>query len=120
MSKEVKSELTPQMVHEAWIMAAHEFEHECYEGGKDYDPYPLELLYSGLTLESILEYSKAKSMEDLVLFILGWDVKTLTDLFLRAHRAGHKNYLYLWGMGHVHRSQLPQIYRTASEYLEAL
>ena len=120
MSTALTSELTPQMVHEAWCLAAHEFEHECFEDKKKYNPYPLELLYSGLTLESILEYSKAKSMEDLVLFICSWDVKVLTDLFLKAHRAGHRNYLYLTHMGHVHISQLPEIYRTASKYLEAL
>lgn len=113
-------DLTPEMVHEAWVMASHEFEHECFEDGKVYDPYPTYLLVYGLTLQSILEYSKAKYKDDLVLYILGWDVTSLTECFMKAYRVGHKNYLFLNHMGHVHRSQLPVIYQEAKEYFEAL
>lgn len=112
-------ELTPKMVQEAWCMAAHEFEHECFEDGTRYYPYPYELIY-GFDLETLLKTGKKVCVEDLIIYILGWDVKALTKMFMKAHRGGHRNYVFIPHMGHVHYSQLPELHRTAKSYFETL
>lgn len=113
-------ELTPEMVQEAWVMAAHEYQHECFEDGTEYCPFPSNLLYSGFTLQTILEHAKPERVDALILLILSWDVKHLTECFIRAHRVGHRNHLHVPLMGHVHRSQLPSIHKEAKEYFESL
>jgi len=125
--------LTPEMVQEAWVMAAHAFINECAEDNKQYEPLVNPEFWKGFDLDTVLNFKVYKATtptnlfntrvkDDLVLYILSTlgEVDHLTKCFIKAHRAGHRDFLWISLLGYVHRSQLPQLYRMCKEYFESL
>jgi len=76
-------------------------------------------LCPGLTFESLLSFSPL-TFEDLVLSLATLDQATLTRWHTSAIAAGHKDHIFLGGMGHVHRSQIPRLIDKAKKHIDSL
>ena len=103
---------------QAFADASEEFKRECFIDGTDYVPIGKDLL-SGLTFES-LQRASPRMFESLVIELVSLDREKLKEWYLAAFRAGHKDHLYLHGMGHVHRSMILLLTHKATKYFDSL
>lgn len=105
-------------VYTAFSRANEAFKFECFLHGDTYSPCT-EPLLSGLSFDS-LRVASPRMFESLVIELCSLEEEKLKEWYMAAMRAGHRDHLYLPGMGHVHRSMLLLLHRKAIEYFDSL
>lgn len=110
--------MRPKEMRLAYADAQKTFDQECFIDGTSYEPCDKNLL-SGLTFES-LKQASPRMFENLVIELVSLDPPKLKEWYLAAFRAGHKDHLYLHGMGHVHRSMILILRHKAVKHFDSL